>query len=171
MRFLYISIAFKICDFFILLILGSQVLATAKKLKGKLVEAFTEVKYCREEVSYTIEAQLAAYTQLACLKKVYIKVRLKEYYLVKQDLKELKADKQKVLNSIEAELQGVLVAYQLPLADFFIFNPSFLILPNLLNSNTPIPFFFSLFKFFSSFYIVLLYLVYLILYYLALSIS
>ena len=28
----------------------------------------------------------------------------------------------------------------LPLADFFIFNFSFLILPNILSNNTPVPF-------------------------------
>jgi hypothetical protein len=35
---------------------------------------------------------------------------------------------------------ATLIAHQLPLADSFIFNPSFLILPDLLNSNTPISF-------------------------------
>jgi hypothetical protein len=35
---------------------------------------------------------------------------------------------------------AILVAYQSLLADSFIFNPSFLILPDLLNSNTPISF-------------------------------
>jgi hypothetical protein len=39
---------------------------------------------------------------------------------------------------MEVESLAILVAYQLPLADSFIFNPSFLILPDLLNSNTPI---------------------------------
>jgi hypothetical protein len=32
------------------------------------------------------------------------------------------------------------MAYQLPLANFFIFNPSFLMLPDLLNYSTPVPF-------------------------------
>ena len=38
-------------------------------------------------------------------------MRLKEYRLVKQGLYKLKTDKQKKLNSLEAKLLGVLVAY------------------------------------------------------------
>ena len=41
---------------------------------------------------------------------------------------------------MEAKLLAVLVAYQLPLANYFVFNPSFLILFNLLNNNTPVLF-------------------------------
>jgi hypothetical protein len=59
---------------------------------------------------------------------------------VEQGFYKLKADKQKKLNIIKAESLAALMAYQLPLADFFVFNPSFLILPNLLNSNTPVSF-------------------------------
>jgi hypothetical protein len=55
-------------------------------------------------------------------------------------LQELKAEEQKKLNTVEVKLLAILVAYQLPLANFFIFNPSFLILPDLLNSSTPVPF-------------------------------
>jgi hypothetical protein len=55
-------------------------------------------------------------------------------------LQELKAEKQKKLNTIEVESLAVLVAYQLPLADSFIFNPFFLILLDLLDSNTPVSF-------------------------------
>jgi hypothetical protein len=55
-------------------------------------------------------------------------------------LQKLKAEKQKELNTIEAKLLIVLVAYQLPLANSFVFNPSFLILPDLLDGNTPISF-------------------------------
>ena len=39
-----------------------------------------------------------------------------------------------------AELLAKLIAYLLLLADSFVFNPFFLILPDLLNNNTPIPF-------------------------------
>ena len=59
---------------------------------------------------------------------------------MEQGLYKLKADKQKELNIIKAESLAILVAYQLPLANSFIFNPFFLMLPDLLNSNTPIPF-------------------------------
>jgi hypothetical protein len=41
---------------------------------------------------------------------------------------------------MEAESLITLMAYQLPLANSFIFNPSFLILPDLLNGNTPVSF-------------------------------
>ena len=67
-------------------------------------------------------------------------MKSKEYYLVESGLWELKTDKQKELNSTEAELLAVLVTYQLLLTNSFIFNPFFLILPNLLNNSTPIPF-------------------------------
>jgi hypothetical protein len=41
---------------------------------------------------------------------------------------------------MEAESLAVLVAHQSPLADSFIFNLSFLILPDLLNNNTFVSF-------------------------------
>jgi hypothetical protein len=47
-------------------------------------------------------------------------------------------EKQKKLNTIKVKSLAVLVAYQLPSANSFIFNPFFLILPDLLNSNTPV---------------------------------
>jgi hypothetical protein len=49
-------------------------------------------------------------------------------------------EEQKELNTVEVESLTILVAHQSPLADFFIFNPSFLILPDLLNGNTPVSF-------------------------------
>jgi hypothetical protein len=55
-------------------------------------------------------------------------------------LQELKAEKQKELNTVEAKLLAILVAHQLPLANSFIFNPFFLILPDLLDSSTPVSF-------------------------------
>jgi hypothetical protein len=57
---------------------------------------------------------------------------------VEQGLYKLKADKQKELNTVEAESLAILVAYQLPLADSFVFNPFFLILLDLFDSNTPV---------------------------------
>jgi hypothetical protein len=59
---------------------------------------------------------------------------------VEQGLYKLKADKQKELNIIKVESLAVLMAHQSPLADSFIFNPFFLILPDLLNGNTPVSF-------------------------------
>jgi hypothetical protein len=59
---------------------------------------------------------------------------------MEQGLHKLKAEEQKKLNTVIAESSVILVAYQSPLANSFIFNPSFLILPNLLNGNTPISF-------------------------------
>ena len=57
---------------------------------------------------------------------------------MEQGLCKLKADKQKELNTIEAESLAAPVAHQSPLADSFVFNPSFLILPDLFNSSTPV---------------------------------
>ena len=96
---------------------------------------------------------------------------LKNIFFISKGYRSLRRINKKKLNNLEAELLGIQVAYQLPLASFFIFNPFFLILPNLLNSSTFIPFFLALFRFFSGSYIVLLYLVYLILYYLTLLTS
>jgi hypothetical protein len=59
---------------------------------------------------------------------------------VEQGLYKLEADKQKGLNTVEVESLAILVAHQSPLADSFVFNPSFLMLPDLLNGNTPISF-------------------------------
>jgi hypothetical protein len=57
---------------------------------------------------------------------------------MEQGLHKLKAEKQKKSNTIEVKSSAVLIAHQLPLANSFVFNLSFLILPDLLNSNTPI---------------------------------
>ena len=53
-------------------------------------------------------------------------------------MQELKATKAKKKNSLEAELLAAKVAYLLPLADFFNFDPCFLILPNVISDNTPV---------------------------------
>ena len=53
---------------------------------------------------------------------------------------ELEAVEVKEKNSLEAELLTALVAYPSPLTDSFIFNPSFLMLPDIIFNNTPIPF-------------------------------
>ena len=55
-------------------------------------------------------------------------------------MQELKAAKVKEKNSLEAELLAILVAYLLPLAGSFNFDLPFLILPNVISNNTPIPF-------------------------------
>ena len=55
-------------------------------------------------------------------------------------MQELKAAEVKEKNSLEAELLATLIAYLLPLADFFAFNFSFLILPNIISDNMPVPF-------------------------------
>ena len=57
---------------------------------------------------------------------------------MEQGLYKLKAEEQKELNTVEVESLTTLVAHQSPLADSFIFNPSFLILPDLFDSNTPV---------------------------------
>ena len=55
-------------------------------------------------------------------------------------MRKLKANKIKEKNSLEAELLTTLVAYSSPLANFFNFDPSFLILPDVISNNTPVPF-------------------------------
>ena len=55
-------------------------------------------------------------------------------------MQELKATKVKEKNSLKVKLLATLVAYLSPLADFFAFNFSFLILPNVISNNTSIPF-------------------------------
>ena len=55
-------------------------------------------------------------------------------------MQELKATKVKEKNSSEAKLLATLVAYPSLLADFFASNFSFLILPDIISNNIPIPF-------------------------------
>ena len=55
-------------------------------------------------------------------------------------MQELKATKVKEKNSLEVELLATLITYLLLLVNFFIFNFFFLILPNIISDNTPIPF-------------------------------
>ena len=69
----------------------------------------------------------------------------KEYRLIKQGLRELKA-KEKKGSEVEityiAKVGSInaLNPYLLPLSDSFNFDFSFSILPNVLSDNTPIPF-------------------------------
>jgi hypothetical protein len=101
-----------------------------------LSTALSEVQYLHNKESRIFNARQSAYAQLHCLKKVREKPYLKEHIFRKQGLQEFKAEKQKELNTIEVESLATLVAHQLPLADFFVFNPSFLMLPDLLNGST-----------------------------------
>ena len=55
-------------------------------------------------------------------------------------MQELKATKVKEKNSLEVKLLATKVAHPSPLADSFNFDPSFLILPNIIFDNTPVPF-------------------------------
>ena len=55
-------------------------------------------------------------------------------------MQDLKATEVKEKNSSEAELLAILMAYPLPLADFFAFNFFFLILPDIISDNTPVLF-------------------------------
>ena len=55
-------------------------------------------------------------------------------------MQEFKAAKVKKKNSLKAKLLATLVAYPLPLANFFTFNFSFLILPNVISDNILVPF-------------------------------
>ena len=55
-------------------------------------------------------------------------------------MQELKATKTKEKNSLEAKSLATQVAYLLPLANSFDFNPFFLILFNVIFNNTPVLF-------------------------------
>ena len=55
-------------------------------------------------------------------------------------MQDLKATKAKKKISLEAELLATLVAYLSPLANFFISDFSFSILPNVISNNMPVPF-------------------------------
>ena len=55
-------------------------------------------------------------------------------------MQELKATKVKEKNSLKVKLLATLVAHPLPLADFFAFNFSFSILPDIISNNIPVPF-------------------------------
>ena len=72
------------------------------------------------------------------------KVRSKEFCLVKQGLRKLKVEEAKVdlcLPTRETTLSSLVGApLRSPLGDLFFGDPSLLMLPNLLSSNTPIPF-------------------------------
>ena len=59
-------------------------------------------------------------------------------------MQEFKATKVKKKNSLKAKLLTALIAYPLPLADFFTSNFSFLILPNIIFNNIPV-FFYKMF--------------------------
>jgi len=68
--------------------------------------------------------------------------------LVKQGIAKLKVEERKdsspnlveITYKLVMESLNTLVAYQSPLTNSFIFNPSFLILPDLFDSSTPVPF-------------------------------
>ena len=51
-------------------------------------------------------------------------------------MQELKATKVKEKNNLEVKLLAALIAYLLPLANFFTSDFSFLILPNVISNNT-----------------------------------
>ena len=55
-------------------------------------------------------------------------------------MQELKAAKVKEKNSLKVKSLAAQVAYLLPLADSFNFNPSFSILLDIIFDNTPVPF-------------------------------
>ena len=82
----------------------------------------------------------ATYTWLYRLEKVCEKLRSKKHLLCEQGIQELKATKIKEKNSLKVELLTTQVVYLLPLANSFNFNPSFLILPDVIFNNTSIPF-------------------------------
>ena len=116
-------------------------------MRNKQDHTLAKFQRLRTEESQILNACLAAYTRLSCLKKVYEKVRLKELRLAKQGLLKLKAKEAKTdsnLEEVETTYTPVVdsvdnLACLLPLTNPFVFG-SFSILPNPFSSNTPIPF-------------------------------
>jgi len=98
-------------------------------------------KRVRDEERYALEAYTSAYTRLLCLKKVCKKVRFKKWKLVQQGLSKLGNKKMDFSPTRETTLSSLVIApLGSPLGDMFFGDPFLLILPNLLSSNTPIPF-------------------------------
>ena len=64
-------------------------------------------------------------------------VYLKELHLTKQDTCELEEEEVKVLNTGAVVSPSLLIIPLLPLANPFLFNPFFSLLPNLISYNTP----------------------------------
>ena len=87
-----------------------------------------------------LNTRQAAYARLHRLKKVRKKLRSKKHLLREQGIQELKAAKAKEKNSLKAKLLAAQVTHPSPLADSFNFDPFFLILPNIIFNNTPVPF-------------------------------
>ena len=55
-------------------------------------------------------------------------------------MQELKTTKVKEKNSLKVELLAILIAYPLPLADFFVFNFFFSTLFDVISDNIPVLF-------------------------------
>jgi len=103
---------------------------------AKVVE--TEYLAAKER-SYAFKAQVTTLACLFRLKKVYKKVCLKEYCLVKQGLYKLESKERNpgcpVVETNPNNLAvGFFVVPGLPLTNLF-FNPSFSLLPDLISSN------------------------------------
>ena len=86
------------------------------------------------------ESQQSAFARLTRLEKVREKLRSKEYRLREQGVLELEAVEEKEKNSLEVELLAAQVAHLLPSTDSFVFDPSFLILPDIIFNDTFVPF-------------------------------
>ena len=100
-----VAVLVEVFEFFILTVLGSQV--QFERLYNKKDRVYKEERRLYKTQSITA-------SQLSRLKKVYEKLRSKKHSLHKQSVQELKADKQKKLNSLEVELLSTLITYQLP---------------------------------------------------------
>ncbi len=64
-------------------------------------------------------------------------VHLKELHLTKQGARKLEEEEAKALSTKVVASPDLSVVPLLPLADPFLFNPSFSLLPNLISCDTP----------------------------------
>jgi len=74
---------------------------------------------------------------LSCLEKVCEKVCLKQLCFAEQGVCELEEEEVKVLSTGVVVSSNLLVVPLLPLADLFLFNPFFSLLPDLISCDTP----------------------------------
>src|SRR6266567_2441251 len=110
-------------------------------IKKGLVYSIIVSPSSRQPLSYTkykkeyklFNTCLLASSWLTHLKKVYKKIHLKQLCLAKQSIYKLKEEEAKALNTGVVIFPNPLVVPLLPLANPFLFNLSFSLLPNLIS--------------------------------------
>jgi len=121
----------------------SRVQSEAEKLEGDLAAALAEAHRRSEESARALEAQQSAFAKVQRLQRVREKVRSKEWKLVEQGLAELGDER---TDSLQPEKETTPSSSEVfrppesPLGGSFFGDPSLSMLPDLLSSDTPVPF-------------------------------